>query len=372
MFKITSSSGNARAGVLKTAHGKMHTPCFKAVATKAAVKYMPSFMLEKIGQEAIISNAFLLSLRPGLETIKQYGGIHKFMDFNGTIFTDCGGFQVLSLVNDHHLNTTPKGLMFRSPFDGTKVTLTPKNLVQIQHTINSDVAMALDHMPLYGCSKEEAKQSVDNTYAWMKECKNLHDELRESTNSKQLMFGIAQGSVYPELREKSTRQIDSLGFDGIAFGGLAVGEPRDQTLKMIELSIKNCSWEKPHYAMGVGNPVDVLNCISLGVDTFDSVFPTRNARHGHLFTRQGTINIKNSKFRNVHSPIDEKCNCETCKRYTIAYVHHLFRAKERVAEMLCTVHNLTFMQELMKDSRKAIEEDRFEEFKDKFIKDYDG
>jgi len=364
MFEIKATDGMARTGVLTTAHGKVTTPSFKAVATKGAVKYITPRELKEMGAEEIISNAFILSLRPGLDIIKKHGGLHRFMGWEGTIFTDCGGFQVLSLEKDFLLSTSAKGISFKSPFDGIRQMLTPAKTMEIEESLGADVAMALDHMPLYGCTREEAIVSLQNTHAWMAECKRIHKR------KDQLLFGIAQGSVFPDLRLESIKFIDSLDFDGIAFGGLAVGEPKEKMFEMIKLSSENCSKEKPRYCMGIGNPPDIIQAISLGVDTFDSVFPTRNARHAHLFTRDGPINIDNAAFKEDPNPVESTCGCPVCRLYTRSYLCHLFRTREPLGYRLASHHNLFFMQDMLRDVRKAIEEKRFEEFKEIFISRY--
>lgn len=364
MFKLKYTDGMARVGVLKTAHGKVDTPSFKAVATKGAVKPITPEDLHEMGAQEIISNALLLSLKPGLEVIKAHGGLHNFIGWDGTIFTDCGGFQVLSMEDSFHEKTTDEGLVFRSPFDGSRHNLTPKRLIEIQESLGSDIAMALDHMPLYGCTKAEAAESLRHTHKWMAECKELH------TRKDQLLFGIAQGSVYPDLRKKSIKYIDSLDFDGIAYGGLAVGEPKDKMYRMIKLSTENCSADKVHYVMGVGNPIDLIECINLGVDSFDSVFPTRNARHGQIFTRQGPINIRNGIFKNNYSPLTAECSCKVCKTHTKAYIHHLHRMGEPLGMRLAAYHNLYFIQELLRDVRKAIKQGEWTRFRKDFVKHY--
>lgn len=365
MFKIKSEYGGARTGILETSHGKVETPSFMAVATKGAAKLITTDELEEMGSQSVISNAFMLYLKPGLKVIGKHGGLHKFMDWNRTIFTDSGGFQVLSLENGFHVKTHGKGIEFRSPFDGTKHVLTPKKVMEIQNNLNSDVAMGLDHMPLYGCTKDEAIESLKNTHRWMEECKKLHK------NRRQLLFGISQGSIYPDLRKLSVKFIDNLDFDGIAFGGLAIGEPKEDMYRMIEISSKNCSKEKPRYVMGVGSPEDILKCASMGVDTFDSVWPTRNARHGHIFTHGGPINIENSSFREDCSALDKDCGCKVCRKHTKSYIHHLFRTKEPLGLRLASYHNLFFIQDMLKNTRKAIENSRFDSFKRDFLKKYE-
>ncbi|MFO8016046.1 MAG: tRNA guanosine(34) transglycosylase Tgt [Candidatus Woesearchaeota archaeon] len=366
MFSKCSESGNARTGILQTAHGKVETPFFMPVATKGAVKLMTPEELESMGSHALISNAFLLYLRPGLEILKDHGGLHRFMGWDNTIFTDCGGFQVLSMEGEHHIKTSRKGIEFKSPFDGSRHKLDPKSVMEIQNSLSSDVAMALDHMPLYGCTRREAEESVKNTKNWMEECRKLHD------NDSQMLFGIAQGSVYPDLREASTKKIDSMGFDGIAFGGLAIGEPRDKMQEMIRLSARCCSKDKPRYAMGLGTPDDILRAVSEGVDCFDSVFPTRTARHGSIFTREGSISIMNAEFREDMGPLDKECGCPVCRNHTRSYIHHLFRTREQLGLRLASHHNLLFIQDMMRDVRKAIEEGVYERFRDDFLNGYNS
>lgn len=366
MYRISAEDGRARSGVLETAHGKVHTPCFKPVATKGAVKLICTEELKEIGAEALISNAFILSLKPGLEIIEEHGGLHGFIGWDRSIFTDSGGFQIMSLGDGFLSGTSEKGITFKSPFDGKSHLLTPEKAMETQSRLGSDVAMGLDHMPLYGCSEGEAAESVRNTHKWMMECRRLHD------NDQQLLFGIAQGSVYPELRKKSVAFIDRLDFDGIAFGGLAVGEPKEEMHRMIRLSSENCLWEKPRYVMGVGSPVDIIKCISMGVDTFDSVFPTRNARHASIFTWKGPINIENSEYRRDTDPLDSECRCAVCRKHPRAYMSHLIRTGERLGQRLASFHNLYFMQELMRHARKAIESGEFGTFSENFIAMYSG
>lgn len=366
MFTIKAEDGLARTGVLETGHGKIITPNFKPVATKAAVKLITTDDLLEMGCSSTISNAFLLYLKPGLEIIEKHGGLNKFMNWKGSTFTDCGGFQVFSLNQDFLLNTTDKGIAFKSPYDGSKHVLTPESLIEIQQRIGSDVAMALDHMPLAGCSKEDAIESLKHTHSWMEQCKKLH------TDDKQLLFGIAQGSTFPDLRKKSVEFIDSLDFDGIAFGGLAIGEPKEKMMEMIKLSSENCSKEKPRYVMGVGSAVDLLKSIAYGVDTFDSVYPTRNARHGCIFTSKGDLAIRNARYREDFEKLDPDCDCKICRNYTRSYIFHLFRTGEPLGLRLASYHNLYFMQNLMRKARKAIEDSEYLNFMNQFILDYEN
>lgn len=365
MFRIKAESDGARTGVIKTAHGNIETPNFKAVATKGAVKMITTDELKEMGAQEVISNAFILYLRPGLEIIEAHGGLHKFMDWDRAIFTDCGGFQVLSMEKEFHVKTTMRGIEFKSPFDGTNHILNPEKLMEIQNRLGSDVAMALDDMPLYGCTRDRAIESLKNTNRWMEECIRLHN------NRKQLLYGIAQGSFFPDLRKKAVKSIDSLDFDGIAFGGLAIGEPKDKMYDMIKIASANCSREKPRYVMGVGSPADIIRCIDLGIDTFDSVWPTRNARHGHIFTHDGPMNIENSRFRKDYSKFDEECRCKVCRKHTKSYMSHLFKTREPLGLRLASYHNLFFMYEMLKNARKAIKNDEFSDFKKEFLRRYD-
>ena len=374
MFDLKATENNARLGQLKTAHGIVDTPSFMAVGTKGAVKLITTSELEDMGAQAMISNAFILYLRPGLEVIKAHGGLHKFMHWHNTSFTDCGGFQVLSLGEEMNnkdnflLGKSINGIKFKSPFDGTKHLLNPETVMEIEHALGSDVAMALDDMPLYGCTYDQAVESLKNTHTWMKDCKRIHDD---KYSEKQLLFGIAQGSVFPDLRLKSIKYIDSLDFDGIAFGGLCIGEPKEKMHEMVKLSTENCSKEKPRYLMGVGSPEDLLECISLGVDIFDSVFPTRNARHGYLFTSKGDIkDITKAQYREDYTPLDENCKCDVCKKHTKSYMHHLFKTKEPLGLRLASYHNLFFIQDLLKSVRKAISNNEFTDFKKDFLINY--
>lgn len=359
MFKIKNKDGHARAGILKTAHGKVETPFFMPVATKTAVKYLDPRDLQEIGIQAIIANAFVLSLRPGLNTIKKSHGIHKFMNFKNTIFTDSGGFQ--KIKDSFYIKSTDKGLHLKSPFDGKKQLLTPKKVMDIQNTINSDVAMVLDEMPLHSQSRKQIELAVKRTHKWAEEC------LKHHNNKKQLLFGISQGGLYPDLREKSAKFIGSLAFDGFAFGGLAIGEPEKQTYKMINAQVQHFPEEKPRYLMGVGNPAQLINAISAGADCFDSTFPTQNARHNTLFTSKGKLIIKNSKYKNDLKPIDKNCNCYICKNYTRAHIRHLMKMTEPNGLRYCTYHNIYFIRNLMKEIGVAIKEERLDKFRKKFL-----
>ncbi|MFH1827727.1 MAG: tRNA guanosine(34) transglycosylase Tgt [Nanoarchaeota archaeon] len=362
-FKITHQDNNARVGQLTTAHGVIETPFFMPVTTKATGKHITTDDYKKA--KAVISNAFLLSLRPGIEIIKSAGGLHKFMNFNKVIFTDCGGFQMSRNIFQ---KKTKNGLHFRNPFDYNKIILTPKKIMEIQLTINSDVAMMLDDMSSYKATKEEAKTAMENTHRWGRESLQMHQELKKQKNSKQLLFGIIQGNFYPELREESAKFINSLDFDGIAIGGIAIGEPKEEMYKAVDTVLPFITKDKPKYVMGVGSPEELLNLIERGIDCFDSVYPTQTARHNTLFTKKGKLYIDSIKYNKDFTSIEDDCQCHTCKHYTKAYLHHLTKIKEPAANRLKSIHNIHFILNLMEETKKAIKENRFKEFKDNFIK----
>lgn len=362
MFKLKNTDNKARTGILKTAHGNVKTPFFLPVATKMAVKYINNQELSKLGVQAIITNAFILSLKPGIEIIKNKGGIHKFMNFKNTIFTDSGGFQ--KIKDSLYIKSTHKGVLFRSPFDGKTNLLTPKKTMQIARNLASDIAMVLDEMPLHNHSKNEVALATARTHTWAQECLKYH------LAKKQLLFGIAQGGIYKDLREKSAKFIGSLDFDGFAFGGLAIGEPSKKTYAMINLQVKHFPEDKPRYLMGVGSPVELINAIAAGIDCFDSTFPTQNARHSTLFTSNGKLRIENKKYAQDLSPIDENCKCTVCKSYSRAYIGYLLKMKEPNGLHYASYHNIYFIIDLMKKARKAIKENRFAQFKKEFLKKF--
>jgi queuine tRNA-ribosyltransferase len=358
-FKIIYRSDKARVGVLKTKTGEYTTPFFMPVATKGAVKYLDIEELEQLGTYSFISNAFLLYLKPGLDVIKKHKGLHNFMGWNKCIFTDSGGFQVLSL-NNFKDKFSDKGLKFKSPFDGSLHELTPKKVMEIEEAIGSDVAMCLDQMPLYGSSYEQVKEATHRTHLFAEQCVKYHKD------KSQLLFGIAQGGIFPDLRTESSKFISSLSFDGIALGGLAVGEPLQDMKKMIKISIENMPEEKPKYLMGVGSPKEIIEAVEQGVDIFDSVWPTRNARHGKIFTHEGYLEIEKAIHKISLEPLDQKCNCKICKTYTRSYLHHLHKNNEPLGKKLLTYHNLFFMQNLMQKIRTAIKENKWQELKHEY------
>ena len=371
-----SKGDKARVGVLRTKSGVVETPVFLPVATKAAAKFLSSEQLKGIGAKAIISNAFLLYLRPGVDLIKRIGGIHKFMNYNGVIFTDCGGFQKLRSM---FLRIDNSGIHFKSPFDGSKHLISPKSIVKIQNDLGSDVGMSLDECVPYGTNELITAKAMKRTHSWAKESLEelvrMIDEGLIKENKRMLLFGISQGGFSEKLRAESNKFISGLrvkdiGFDGIAIGGLRIGEPIDIMLRMLRISVENIDFERPHYLMGVGNPADIVKAVELGIDIFDSIYPVENARHGNLFTWQGKIDIEKTRFKDDFNPIDKGCDCFVCKNYTRAYLHHLFKTHEPLAQMLAVYHNQHFMQELMKRIRRSISEGWFYELRDKIVELY--
>ena len=359
-FSISCEDGKARAGKLRTAHGEVETPCFMPVATKASVKTLSSEELLELGYEAIICNALVLYLKPGVEVIAEQGGLHSFMNFHRTIFTDSGGFQALR--REFKPEFTKRGIAFRSPFDNSRHVFTPQLCAAVQEALGSDVALTLDDCPPYGEAKERYAESVARTTRWARQFKEAH------SCDEQLLFAIAQGGTFADLRRESAAQLAELDFDGYGIGGLSIGEPHDLMLEMLEVSISALPEEKPRYLMGLGSPVEVLEAIARGVDIFDSAFPTRNARHSAVYTKEGKYSITKAKHLRSSEPLEQGCTCYTCRNYTRAYVSHLMRANEALGMRLVTLHNLHFMQRLMRDARRAIRAGEFADFMQDFIR----
>jgi queuine tRNA-ribosyltransferase len=369
-IKYKDKKTSARAGVLKTRKGKIETPFFMPVATKASVKHLSSEELGKIGVKAVISNTFILSIKPSAKAIKKLGGIGKFMNFKGINVTDSGGFQMYS--NRIYLSSNDKGVLFRNPFTGEKIFITPERDIEIQLDLGSDIAMCLDSMPLIEHTKEQVAEAVRKTTLWAKRCKAHHENLQKNIPraKRQLLFGICQGGVYSDLREKSAREIVSLNFDGYSIGGLALGETKEQEYKAIDIQKMILPEEKPVYLMGAGHPLEILEAISKGIDMFDSRFPTQNARRGTLFTSKGKLRIFNSKYKEDKKPIDSQCKCLACKNYSRAYVRHLLLQKEGLGYRLATYHNIYYMQNLLKEARESIKKGKFSDFKNKIRRVY--
>lgn len=371
-FTITHSdkTTRARVGILKTRKGSIETPFFMPVATKASVKHISPQDLKTMGTKACISNTFVLHLRPGERVIKKMGGIGKWMNYSGINVTDSGGFQMYSPAC--FINASSSGVWFKNPFEGGKFHITPEKDMKIQHDLGSDIAMCLDSMPLLHHSKKDIEKAVELTSLWAKRCKKEHLKLQKNVNKskKQLLWGICQGGVHPDLREKSARELVAIDFDGYSIGGLALGETFEQEMKAIEIQKKIIPEDKPVYLMGAGNPPELLEAISRGVDMFDSRFPTKNARHGYLFTSQGVLRIFNKEHESSHLPIDKECSCFVCKNYTRSYVRYQLRMEEGVGYRLASYHNLFYLQRLMDRVREAIKKHRFLEFKKKILRIY--
>ncbi len=362
MFKLLNQSGTARHASLKTAHGEIQTPFFMTIGTVGAIKGLIPSELGDLGGQVILSNTYHLHLRPGQDVVKNAGGLHHFMNWQGPILTDSGGYQVFSLSKIRKL--TEEGVEFRSHLDGSKIFLTPEKAIEIQMKIGSDIMMCLDECPPYPADREYIKKSLELTTRWAKRCANYR---QQSNVNGQLLFGIVQGGMYADLRRKSAKELIEIGFDGYAVGGLSVGEPNDVMYKILNEVIPALPDDKPRYLMGVGTPQDILEAVERGIDMFDCVLPTRNARHGYLYTSKGVVRIRNLEFKEDFTPLDSHCECYTCKNFTKAYLRHLYKANEILGLRLNTLHNVAFYLNLMAQIRRAIKEDRFADFKKDFL-----
>lgn len=366
MFKIISESGatQARAGVLQTLHGVVETPIFMPVGTLATVKAMSPEDLSDAGAQIILGNTYHLYLRPGCDIISQFSGLHRFMNWSGPILTDSGGFQVFSLAKLSKI--AEEGYGFQSHIDGSKHLLTPEKAVEIQLCLDSDIIMCLDQCIKYPAEKDEARDALELTTRWAKRCKNSWEENDPNGHA---LFGIVQGGMFKDLREISANEIAEIGFSGYAVGGLSVGEPKDIMLDIAAFTLPKMPDSAPKYVMGVGTPEDLVEMVAMGADMFDCVLPTRNARNGQLFTKHGTLNICNSRFKDDTDPIDPECECYTCRNYSAAYLRHLYMARELLVYRLNTIHNIHYYISLMKEMRAAICEDQFEAFRKRFYRD---
>ncbi len=365
MFKLLHKNGKARRGEFHTVHGVVQTPVFQNVGTLAAIKgAVDTFDLREIGCQVELSNTYHLHLRPGDKVIKELGGLHKFMNWDKPILTDSGGFQVFSLASLRKI--TEEGVNFSSHIDGRKIFMGPEESMQIQSNLASTIAMAFDECIENPSTHDYVKQSCERTYRWLVRCKdemNRLNSLDDTINKQQMLFGINQGGIYEDLRIWHMKEIAKLDLLGYAIGGLAVGESHEDMYRIIDAVEPFMPDDRPRYLMGVGTPTNIIEAVARGVDFFDCVMASRNARHGFIFTRHGTLNMMNAKHALDTRPIDEECNCPACRHYSRAYIHHLFKAKEMLAMRLCVLHNLYFYNELMGQIRQAIEEDRFEEFR---------
>ncbi len=361
MFKVLKQSKKsyARVGKLTTKHGVINTPFFMPIATRAAIKTLTTDEMKELGAEIILSNTYHLLLRPGDEIIKKSGGLHEFMKWPKPILTDSGGYQVFSLSKFRKISD--QGVEFRSEIDGKKIFLTPEKAISIQKNLGSDIMMCLDECPGYGASKKKVEQVIERTTEWAKRCKDKFQI--SNVKSQNLLFGIIQGGVFKDLREKSLDDLINIGFDGYAIGGLAVGEPTKEMYKVLDFLKDKLPKNKPHYLMGVGYPEQIVGAVKRGIDMFDCVIPTRHARHGDLFVWKNdslkgkfyeTIAISKGKYANDFQPLDNNCNCYACKNFTHAYLHHLYKTKEMLYYRLATIHNIKFYLDLMKKIRKVI------------------
>ncbi len=357
-FTRLAADGAARRGRLEFARGTVETPVFMPVGTYGTVKALAPPELRELGAQIVLGNTFHLWLRPGTEVIAAHGDLHDFMQWSGPILTDSGGFQVWSLAELRKLSE--EGVHFASPVNGDKVFLSPEKSIEIQHALGADVVMQFDECTPYPATPEQARVSMELSARWALRCREAHGD------NPNALFGIVQGGMYPELRAESIAALAPLDLPGYAIGGLSVGETREERLRVLDGLEPLMPADKPRYLMGVGTPLDILEAVARGVDMFDCVMPTRNARNGHLFTRDGVVRIKNAVHRHDTGPLDPDCACPTCASYSRAYLHHLHRCNEMLGARLNTLHNLWFYQDLMRDIRRAIEEGRFAAFAEGF------
>ncbi|MFC1915000.1 tRNA guanosine(34) transglycosylase Tgt [Chloroflexota bacterium] len=358
----TCSDTKARVGELITQHGQVATPVFLPVGSQATVKTLTPEDVKDIGFSMVLANAYHLYLRPGIAVVAEMGGLHKFMAWDRAILTDSGGYQIFSLAPLRRVNDD--GVTFCSHIDGSRHLLTPESIVQFQEALGADIIMALDECPSHDDDLEQVRRAVSRTHKWAERC------LRAQKRTDQALYAIVQGGIFPELRRQSAEYLVSLEFAGYAIGGLSLGEPKQVTLEITEITVDCLPADKPRYLMGVGSPEDLLESIARGVDLFDSALPTRVARNGALFTKQGRVNIGNARYRRMEQPLDQDCDCATCRTFSAAYLHHLFGCDELLAYRLATVHNLRFIGKLMSDARSAILVGSFGSFKDDFLAGY--
>ena len=365
MYKLLKEDGDAKRGEFHTVHGVIQTPVFMNVGTVAAIKGAVSTEdLEEIGTQVELSNTYHLHVRPGDEVVKKMGGLHKFMSWNKPILTDSGGFQVFSLAGLRKIKE--EGVCFNSHIDGRKIFMGPEESMQIQSNLASTIAMAFDECPPSLADRKYVQDSVDRTVRWLKRCKTEMDRLNsleDTINKNQLLFGINQGAIFEDIRIEHAKQITEMDLPGYAIGGLAVGESHEEMYRIIEAVIPYLPVEKPTYLMGVGTPANILEAVERGVDFFDCVYPSRNGRHGHVYTNHGKLNLFNAKYELDEDPIEEGCQCPACRRYSRAYIRHLLKAKEMLGMRLCVLHNLYFYNHMMEEIREAIEQGRYQEYK---------
>lgn len=365
MYKLLKKEGRAKRGEFHTVHGVIQTPVFMNVGTAAAIKGAVSTQdLEQIKTQVELSNTYHLHVRPGDEVVKKMGGLHKFMSWNKPILTDSGGFQVFSLASLRKIKE--EGVYFHSHVDGRKIFMGPEESMRIQSNLASTIAMAFDECPSAKAERKYVQASVERTTRWLERCKKEMDRLNgleQTINKKQLLFAINQGAVFDDIRVEHAKRIAQMELDGYALGGLAVGESHEEMYHILEKTIPYLPVDKPTYLMGVGTPANILEGVERGVDFFDCVYPTRNGRHGHLYTNHGKINLFNAKYELDERPIEEGCGCPTCRRYSRAYIRHLLKAKEMLGMRLCVLHNLYFYNTMMEEIRNALDAGNFAEYK---------
>lgn len=358
-FQLQCTDNLARRGTLVLAHGTVATPAFMPVGTYGAVKTMSPAALQEINAQIVLGNTFHLWLRPGLEVIEAHGGLHQFMNWHKPILTDSGGFQVFSLGKLRKI--TEQGVKFKSPVNGDTCFLTPEICMQIQQSLNSDIVMIFDECTPYPANEFTARESMELSLRWAARSKQAHGD------NPNALFGIVQGGMHENLRNQSLAALMTMGFDGYAVGGLSVGEPREDMQRILKYTAALLPTDKPRYLMGVGTPADIIHAVAQGIDMFDCVLPTRNARNGWLYTRNGIVKLRNSRYRLDTTPPDEQCDCYTCRHFTCAYLHHLQRTNEILGAHLNTIHNLYYYQQLMAEIRAAIETRQFEKYAREFL-----
>ena len=363
-FELLKTDGRARRGRLVFERGVVETPAFMPVGTYGTVKGMTPEELDDSGAHICLGNTFHLMLRPGTGIIRQHGDLHDFMNWDKPILTDSGGFQVFSLGDLRKI--TEAGVTFRSPINGEKILLTPEKSMEVQRDLGSDIVMIFDECTPYPATEQEARVSMEMSLRWAKRSKEAHGD------NPAALFGIIQGGMYEGLRDVSLAGLEAIGFDGYAIGGLSVGEPKEDMIRIIDHTAPQIPEDKPRYLMGVGKPEDLVESVRRGIDMFDCVMPTRNARNAHLFTSHGLLRLRNSRYRRDTSPLDEKCSCYTCQKFSRAYLHHLDKCKEILGSQLNTIHNLHFYQQLMRSLREAIEQGRLSAFASQFQRDQQG
>ncbi|MDP6829820.1 MAG: tRNA guanosine(34) transglycosylase Tgt [Alphaproteobacteria bacterium] len=354
-FQLLAQDGAARVGRINSAHGDIETPAFMPVGTAATVKAMTPEAVRETGADIVLANTYHLMLRPGAERVNRLGGLHDFMNWQGPILTDSGGFQVYSLSDLRKMDED--GVTFKSHIDGTEMFLGPERSIEVQHLLDADITMAFDECTPYPATEEEAAASMRLSMRWAERCRTAFVE-----RPGYALFGIVQGGMYGDLRAESAARLREIGFDGYAVGGLAVGEGQALTFSTLDVTVPHLPTEQPRYLMGVGRPGDIVGAVQRGIDMFDCVMPTRSGRTGQLFTPRATLNIRNARHADDPRPVDENCRCPLCRNYSRGYLHHLFRAKEILGSMLATWHNLTHYQDLMAELRLAISENRLDDF----------